>query len=377
MEEMTIHPEDYTILAVDDVPDNILLLKAILKRAKYNVVSAMSGKEALEKLVTDNPDLILLDVMMPDMGGFEVLRKIRDSSGHEDTPVIMLTAINGQDDIIKAFNLGASDYIIKPFKYEDLVSRVNHHIKLAGALRMIAHQRNEIKASMDTRDRMFSVIAHDLRSPIGTIKMLFNMLLMNVTEKQVGAENMEILSTGNEIAENTFMLLDNLLKWTKSQIGSLNTVFQDTDISDLVIFATKMFELMAGVKKISIVYDIPGPVLVKCDVDMMKTIMRNLICNAIKFSNENSKIIISIKENGDKALVSVKDFGVGMNEVQLHELNNSNGAFTTFGTKNEEGSGLGVQLCRNLIRRNGGELHIDSKPGEGSTFSFSLDKVAS
>jgi two-component system, sensor histidine kinase and response regulator len=375
MDDMAIRPEDYTILAVDDVLDNILLLKALLHRAKYNVISAMSGVEALAKVKNDNPDLMLLDIMMPEMDGFEVLRQLREMPDHENMPVIMLTALHGQDDIIKAFNLGATDFIMKPFKYEDLVSRVNHHIKLASALRLIIRQRNELKESMEARDKMYSVIAHDLRSPIGTLKMLFNMLMMNITVEQVGQENVDFLSTGNEIAEKTFMLLDNLLKWTKSSMGRLNTVFQVTDLCEVVVFATKMFELMAGVKHISIEYNIPDPILVKCDVDMMKTIMRNLISNAIKFSNEGSKIIVSITQTDNDVTVSVRDFGVGMDEQQLEKLISGKQSFTTFGTKNEEGSGLGLQLCRELVNKNEGKFHIDSKQGEGSTFSFTLAKA--
>ena len=124
MNETNISPEDFTILVVDDIDDNILLLNTVLKRAKYNVISATRGAEALEKISSDNPDIILLDVMMPDIDGFEVLRRLRSDPEHKDTPILMLTALHNEDDVIEADKIGATDYITKPFKADDLLERV-------------------------------------------------------------------------------------------------------------------------------------------------------------------------------------------------------------------------------------------------------------
>lgn len=374
MKNIAIRPEDYTILAVDDIVTNILLLKAVLSRAKYKIISAASGQEALDKIETEHPDLILLDIMMPDMDGYEVLRRLKADPAHQDIPVIFLTALHNPDAIVKGFKLGASDYVSKPFNHEELITRVAHHIYLAAAQRTIMQQRDELQATVEARDKMYSVIAHDLRSPIGTLKMVFNMLSMNLTTEQIGEENAEMLSMGNDISENTFMLLDNLLKWTKSQVGRMNTVFQKVDISEVVLFASKMSDLMAQVKNIIVEYDIPGPIHVTCDVDMVKTIMRNLMSNAIKFSRENGRIIISVRETPTHAVVSVRDFGVGIRAEDLPKLLNPEIHHTTYGTKNEEGSGLGLQLCQDLTRRNGGNMTVESVEGEGSAFSFSIAK---
>lgn len=272
MKNIAINPEDYTILAVDDIATNIMLLKAVLSRAKYKIVTASGGNEALEKAATELPDLILLDIMMPDMDGYEVIKHLKADPALQDIPVIFLTALHNPEDIVKGFKLGASDYVSKPFNHEELITRVSHHIYLAAAQRTIMQQRDELQATVDARDKMYSVIAHDLRSPIGTLKMVFNMLSINLTQQQIGEDNMEMITMGNNITESTFMLLDNLLKWTKSQIGRMNTVFQEVDISEVVVFASKMSDLVAQVKNIAVEYDIPGPITVPCDVDMVKTI---------------------------------------------------------------------------------------------------------
>lgn len=374
MKNIAINPSDYKILVVDDIATNVMLLKAVLGKAKYKIITASGGVEALEKVKTESPDLILLDIMMPDLDGYEVLQRLKADPASDEIPVIFLTALHTPEDIVKGFKYGASDYVSKPFNHEELITRVAHHIYLAAAQRTIIQQRDELKATVEARDKMYSVIAHDLRSPIGTLKMVFNMVSMNLTAEQVGDENFEMLSMGNDITESTFMLLDNLLKWTKSQTGRMNTVFQEVDISEVVLFASKMSDIVAQVKNINVEYDIPGPITVRCDVDMVKTIMRNLLSNAIKYSEEGGKIIIAVRDTPTHAAISVRDFGCGIKEEDLPKMLNPEIHFTTYGTKNEEGSGLGLQLCMDLTRRNGGELTVESKEGDGSTFTFTIAK---
>ena len=312
--------------------------------------------------------------MMPDMDGYEVMRRLRADPRWEDLPVIFLTALNNTEDIVKGFKLGANDYVSKPFNHEELITRVAHHIFIAASKRTILEQSEQLQRTMRNRDRMYSVIAHDLRSPIGTLKMVFNMLTLNITEQMAGAENIEMLKMGNDITENTFMLLDNLLKWTKSQTGRMNTVFQEVDLAEVVLFAGKIADLVASAKGITVEYELPASAKVRCDVDMIKTIVRNLLSNAIKFSHEGGRVIVSMSETATHVLVSVRDFGKGIRQEDQSKVLDPDVHFTDYGTRNEEGSGLGLQLCSDLTRRNGGELTFVSKEGEGSTFTFSVAK---
>lgn len=380
MTNIELNPSDYKILVVDDITTNVLLLKAVLSKVKYRIITASGGVEALEKVKSEHPDLILLDIMMPDMDGYEVIQRLKNEPEYaefQEIPVIFLTALHNPEDIVKGFKLGASDYVSKPFNHEELITRINHHVFIAAAKRTITQQRDELQATVVARDKMYSVIAHDLRSPVGTLKMIFNMLSMGVTPESVGQENFDMLSMGNDIVESTFMLLDNLLKWTKSQTGRMNTVFQNADLTEVVLFASKTQELVAQVKNIEIEFDIPRQVHVRCDVDMIKTIMRNLLSNAIKFSNDGGKIIVSVCETETHGVVKVRDFGQGIKEEDIPKLLNPEIHYTTYGTKNEEGSGLGLQLVQDLVRRNGGELSVESKVCGGSTFTFTVAKEES
>ena len=375
MENLSVNPENYKILVVDDIATNVLLLKTILGKAGYRIVTATGGREALEKVESESPDLILLDIMMPDMNGYEVIERLKADERFCRIPVIFLSALHDSENIVKGFKMGASDYVSKPFNHEELITRVAHHMFIAEAQRVIVRQNEELQETLASRDKMYSVIAHDLRSPIGSLKMLFNTLLDSLDAERVGAGNLDMLRMGNDIAEDTFSLLDNLLKWTKCQTGRMHTVYQDVDLAEVVLFSSKISESVARTKGIVVEYDIPAPIHVRCDVDMVKTIVRNLLSNAIKYSPEGGgKIIVSTAETPTHAVVRVRDFGVGIKPEDLNKVLDPAMYFTTYGTGKEEGSGLGLQLCLDLVHRNGGEMTVESVYGEGATFSFTIAK---
>ena len=157
------------------------------------------------------------------------------------------------------------------------------------AKRIILNKTEELQRIIAGRDKLYSVIAHDLRSPMGSIKMVLNMLMLNLPVEKIGGEMYELLTMANRTTEDVFSLLDNLLKWTKSQIGNLNVVYQDVDAVEVVDSVIDVFNMVAGLKKITIREEKPEKLPVCTDIDMLKTIIRNLLSNAIKFSNENSE----------------------------------------------------------------------------------------
>ena len=215
---MKIDPSEYKILIVDDVSSNVLLMKALLGKEKYNLLSAMSGIEALDCIARERPDLVLLDVMMPGMDGFEVAQRLREDEKYKDIPIIFLTALDDSQSVVKGFKIGGNDFISKPFKKEELMIRISHQLSLVAANRIIVRQTEELKKTIDGRDKLYSVIAHDLRSPMASMKMLLNTLMMSVTRENVSPDIFDMLEMANKTSEEVFALLDNLLKWTKSQL---------------------------------------------------------------------------------------------------------------------------------------------------------------
>lgn len=369
---MEINPSEYKILIVDDVMSNVLLLKVLLTNEKFAIATVSNGRQALEQVEKENPDLVLLDVMMPDMSGFEVAQHLKSNPNTADIPIIFLTALNSTADIVKGFQVGANDFISKPFNKEELIIRVTHQISLVAAKRLILSKTEELQRTIAGRDKLYSVIAHDLRSPMGSIKMVLNMLILNLPSEKIGAEMYELLTMANQTTEDVFSLLDNLLKWTKSQIGKLNVVYQDVDLVEVTDGVIEIFSMVASLKKIRIHEMKPEKMMVNADIDMLKTVVRNLLSNAIKFSKENSEVLVKMEEVDGMAVVSVQDYGCGISEEGQKKLLHTDTHFSTFGTNNEEGSGLGLLLCKDFVVKNGGKLWFTSKEGEGSIFSFSI-----
>lgn len=369
---MEINPSEYKILIVDDVMSNVLLLKVLLTNEKFAIATASNGRQALEQVEKENPDLVLLDVMMPDMSGFEVAQHLKSNPNTADIPIIFLTALNSTADIVKGFQVGANDFISKPFNKEELIIRVTHQISLVAAKRLILSKTEELQRTIAGRDKLYSVIAHDLRSPMGSIKMVLNMLILNLPSEKIGAEMYELLTMANQTTEDVFSLLDNLLKWTKSQIGKLNVVYQDVDLVEVTDGVIEIFSMVASLNKIRIREMKPEKMMVNADIDMLKTVVRNLLSNAIKFSKENSEVLVKMEEVDGMAVVSVQDYGCGISEEGQKKLLHTDTHFSTFGTNNEEGSGLGLLLCKDFVVKNGGKLWFTSKEGEGSIFSFSI-----
>ena len=360
---------EYKVLIVDDVPTNVMLVQAILKKEGYTLLTCDSGTKALRIANEKHPNLILLDIMMPEMDGYEVLQHLKSNPETTDIPVIIMSALSDMQSIVKGYQLGATEYVTKPFQREELVKRVAHRYELYSIKRIKA----ELENTIESRDTLYSVIAHDLRSPLGSLKMMNNAILMMVDKERVGDEVYEMIQMMNKTSEEIFLLLDNLLKWTKSQIGKLKVVYQELNMVEVVEGVSEIFTMVAGLKNIKIVQDMPVvPVVVRADIDMLKTVIRNLISNAIKFSNEGSEVLVSLTEEDGMAIVSVKDSGCGIDEENQKKLLHTDTHFSTFGTNNEEGSGLGLLLCQDFIVKNGGKLWFTSKKGEGSTFSFSI-----
>ena len=206
---------------------------------------------------------------------------------------------------------------------------------------------------------------------MASIRMVLNLAVNVVSADVVGEEIFGLLDKANRESEETHDLLDNLLKWTKSQTGRLNVVYQDIDLDDVVPGVVDIFMMIAEMKKIHLQY-LPAEekLTVRADNDMIKTVIRNFISNAVKFTPEGKGIEVFYKRDGDFARICVQDHGVGIAADRVDSIFHK--GETTYGTGGEEGSGLGLQLCQDFARKNGGEAYVDSVEGEGSVFSFTI-----
>jgi len=365
----------YKILVVDDIPANVLLLKMMLEQSGFGVLTAQGSEEAFSRLEEEQVDLILMDVVMPGIDGFELAKQLKEHPDYREIPIIFLTALNTSTDVVKGFQLGGDDFMSKPFNKEELLVRIRYQLNMLEAKRTIKRQTEELEKTIAGRDTLYSVIAHDLRVPMSSMKMILNALAIKAKEEHGNeAELVDMLHSANEISEHLFVLLDNLLKWTSSQLGRLKSVPQSINLPELVEGIVEVSSIIAATKDIQLNF-YPSSMTgmeVFVDIDMIKTSIRNLISNAIKFSYRGSEIDVVVKLKDSKAILEVIDHGCGISQENQAKLMNLSSHYTTFGTENESGSGLGLLLVSEFLKLNNGRVFFTSKEGEGSTFGFAL-----
>ncbi len=369
---MDINYSKYKVLIAENVPINALLLKVILEQEKFQVLTARNEAEVFHSLSTASVDLIILDVMKTDKMCYRIMKKLKSETKFSHIPVIFITAFNAPAEIGKGFEMGGNDYITKPFNKEEVIAKVKQQVSFLDAKRSVAEKTEELNMVIEARNKLYAVVAHDLRSPISTLKMVLNALSMTARKNNVDAEFTEMLDSGNEISEQVFCLLDNLLKWVKAQSGILEPIFQPYNLNEIITGISEVATPSAKLKKLKLELNLESAVEAKIDTDMMKSIIRNLIFNAIKFSHPESTIRINLKKCHHNAIVEVHDKGCGISLENQTKLLSNFSSFSTCGTSREEGSGLGLMLSNHFVELHKGKFYFNSEIGKGSCFGFSI-----
>lgn len=359
------------ILIVDDIPQNIQVLGMRLRKENYEIAVAQNGKEALRVVNDIQPDLILLDVMMPEMDGYEVCKRLKSDPETSNIPIILLTGKTGTEDIVKGFELGASDYITKPYKSAELLARVKTHLELKRSKDELEKKNAELTDLNDHKNTFFSMVSHDLRNPL--------MAFLNLAEiLKDDYENMEedriryFIRMLYEAADEMQKLLNNLLEWARLEMGKIEVKPEIIDMKEIVDNNVNLLKTNAREKSITIEEHLPEEVEVFADKNMVDAVVRNVISNSIKFTGENGKIDIGFQSrNGDK-IVMISDNGVGIPKEKLDTLFSIKHIHSTKGTNNEKGTGLGLLLCKQMLEQNNGSIFIDSEDGEGTTVNLLL-----
>jgi len=368
------------VLIVDDIAENIQVLGNILDEHDIEFSYASGGKEALEAIAFNKPDLLLLDINMPEMNGFEVCEKLKKEPETKKIPVIFLTARTDREDIVKGLTIGAVDYVTKPFNPQELISRVKTHLELSNSRKMIDAQNErlrkaytDMKETNKTKDKFFSIIAHDLKEPFNTL-LGFSELLLKEYDNRAPEENKEMIQHIYNSSIHGFDLLNNLLEWSRSQTGRIEYKPCDFSLTDLVRQNIVSISSAANKKNIDVQNEIKEHIMAFGDQRMINTVVRNLIVNALKFTGSGGEIVLSQKEENEFIIVTVTDTGVGISEKNLSKLFNLTESFSTPGTEKEHGTGLGLILCKEFVEKNGGKIWVESEYGRGSKFSFSIPR---
>jgi len=352
------------ILIVDDIPDNLRVLGGILKVEGYKIRPVLNGELALQVAEKEKPDLILLDIMMPGLDGYEVCRRLKENSGLKDIPVIFISALSDTNDLVKAFESGGVDYITKPFQAAEVSVRVATHLK-------ICRQNADLRQLNATKDKFFSIIAHDLRGPIGNMLSISEM----ISEKgQVDEDTLYMfLEMQKELSKDTIQLLENLLIWARSNTNKIEFEPVLLDLNLLIKESIEGANIQALNKNILISDATDTKYEVFADENMIRLVLRNLLSNAIKFTPKDGQISITANSGSDQSiLISVKDTGIGIPAEMLEKLFSIDSGNKRYGTDGESSSGLGLVLCKEFVDKHRGSISVKSVEGKGSEFSFSI-----
>lgn len=355
---------DIYILIVDDNPTNLQLVGQILKKQGFQISVAKDGQTALNQLAGNVFHLVLLDVMMPEMDGIETCKRIKSNEKLKDIPIIFLTARTHPEDIVEGFDAGGVDYITKPFNEAELLARVKTHLDLFFSKKKIVELNKN-------RDFIYSIIAHDIKRPFNKISQLISFL----KEGDLSPDSNDfhdLLGLLEKHNSATMQLIENLLDWT-SILKSDSLKIEENNVYDAVGYAVAFHMQNAKEKNIEIINKIPEESTALFESNSFGTIMRNLIDNAIKFTPENGTITLDVRDSGTKTMVFITDTGTGMKEEVIDKILHKNEYYTSPGTKSEAGTGIGLQIVKDLIRKNNGMLKIESELLKGSTFAVLLN----
>lgn len=368
--------EKINLLLVDDKPENLLVLESLLEDFNLNLLKATSGAEALKLSVRHDFALILLDVQMPDMDGFETAEILRSVEKTKGIPIIFVTAISkAPEHVFKGYESGAVDYLFKPIEPYILKSKVRIFVEMFRQKYQLARQASELEEAnrqlteVNHRMRKFvGIVAHDLRAPLGKLINISEVLLSGVEPDTVHTFYKLLVQT----SRRGFDLVNDILDLTAMENGQIQLEMDRLDFTELVQQVITELEYLAAEKQITIVNEITGSNLVRADSKRIFQVLGNLLTNAVKFTPTAGRITFKSEALEDGFLIKMEDTGVGMPRATLDKLFNKHEKVSTVGTEGERGTGLGLLLCQELLQAHGSKIEVTSELNKGSCFMFQL-----
>ncbi len=368
-------PKKPLIVAIDDEKMNLELLGFIMGKSGYCFLGIQHSKDAIAILEKNKPEIIILDVVMPEMDGFQLCEQLKNNQKLKEIPIIFLTGENNTENKIKGLQMGGVDYVTKPFNEYELTARIQTHVALAASKVKIKNQALALQKDNALKDKMLSIIGHDLRSPLSALKMNLDFILRGIIQTDSPDFIDNTIQNLNTTTDEALNLLDNLLNWARSESGVLSVIPENLEVLKIADQIKRLNSMALENKAITLCIAIPQDAKIKADLNLVKTVFRNLVSNAIKFTPKNGKITISALLIKNCWEVSIADTGVGIANEDLFNIKNASSFFTKEGTEKESGTGLGISICQNFIKKIGGKFTIESELGIGSTFKFTLPAV--
>lgn len=373
-----MEPEHSLILVVDDTPANLRLLSNVLSKAGYRHLEASDGEEALKLAKEHEPDLILLDIMMPGLSGFEVVEQLKKDVALMEVPIIFLSSLTDTDDKIQAFKAGGVDFITKPFQKEETLARINTHLKirflqkqLNERIKILRDREIELSRLNQKKDDLVRTVSHDIKNPLTGIIGLVK--LMRDSDKITPEEQTQMLSVIEDSGSNLLNLVKEILdrESRKTEPEELN--YTQADITDLIQRVISMNKAKSVVKNIQLNYSVtPKDLQAEIDQNKIEIAVNNLVSNALKFTPSGGKVLTEILQEDNQLLIKVRDTGIGIPEKMQADLFKNTQKHSREGTSGEVGTGLGLDIVQLYVELHGGKIWVESDLSEGTTFYMTI-----
>jgi signal transduction histidine kinase len=367
------------LLVVDDIEDNRKVLSRRLERQGYAVATAENGREALERLRAETFDLVLLDIMMPEMDGYKVLQRLQADEALRHIPVIMISALSELDSVVRCIEMGAEDYLPKPFNPTLLKARIGACLEKKRARDRETHLFEQLEVNYQrlqelekSRDDLTHMIIHDLRTPLNSVMMGMQAL------EEVGDLNeaqQEMLGITMKGGRNLVEIINDLLDISKMEGGALQLERREIEPAALIKAALEQVAALATAKNLTLTTELePGFPPVMADEAKLLRILVNLLSNALKFTPSGGTVTIAVRTDnaGPSLLFSVTDTGEGIPSEAFGRIFEKFGQVESRQGGRAMSTGLGLTFCKLAVEAHGGHIGVESVPGQGSTFRFTI-----
>ncbi|MGI0485919.1 response regulator [Pantanalinema rosaneae CENA516] len=355
------------ILIVDDTPDNLRVLSAMLTNQGFEVRKALSGQRAIASVQADPPDLILLDIKMPEMNGYEVCQHLKADPNTCEVPIIFISALDDALDKVRAFAVGGVDYVTKPFQEIEVLARIEHQLRIQRLQHQLIEQNEELARSNRELEQFAYVVSHDLQQPLQSVTGFVKLLLLKY-ENTLDEFAFDYLNRIHDAGSRMQRLIQDLLAY--SRVGRQDQDLQVVDCNLVLKQVLDNLQITIEEKQVKLTYD-ELPMVMGNETQLIQ-LFQNLISNAVKFVRPDTipQVNIVVKPQEQQWLFGIQDNGIGIEPQNLERV------FEIFqrahSAKNYPGTGIGLATCKKIVESHGGQIWVESQLELGTTFHFLL-----
>ena len=401
-ENLNTLPNSATVLVVDDNPVNLKLLNHTLSSAGYKVKMEVNGLNVIPQVKNSMPDLILLDIMLPNISGFEICEQLQADTLTQSIPIIFMTALSDTVDKVKGLSLGAVDYITKPFQKEELLARVRTHLHLKRLIESLETQNQELrqltqrnedlenrvaertaelkqalekeKELNQLKSRFITMASHEFRTSLAIISSSSG-ILQKFSDRLDEERKQEHLQTIQHTIKHITQILDDVLMINRAEADKIELKLESADIIDFCHHLTE--EIAASISPYTINFSVDldeeittNSLLIQFDQKLLRQIITNLLNNAIKYSPDHNLVKFSLTKTDNQIIFKISDYGIGIPEADQVQLFESFHRASNVG--NIPGTGLGLSIVKKCVDLHKGEISVDSQIGKGTTFTVTI-----